>query len=788
MQLPAALDRAGPVVALWRPATPAPGTLLVEWTDGAGRLVERHLTTLDEALPEVAVRLDLRRARVAANRITARFSPRGAGGETRSEAAFSARPAAGWSQYQVLLWQDQPPEALLALPALGITGTKLLRPLSPAGQDGAARRTEAGLRWYTENLATDFYAPYHRWRPGLPETWLFDRAKALHRRDPANPAAFHREPSLSDPAWLATVAARLADTARDQAPHRPLFHNLADEGGIADLAAAWDFDISPPSLAAMRDWLRQRHGTLAALNAAWGRDFKSWDEVEPSLTQDALRDEAAVPAWMEFKAWMDVAFARAVRTGAEALRRGDPEALAALEGGQVPGWGGYDYGQLAPALDVMEIYDDLALEIARSLNPELRVLTTSFENGAPERRRLWRAWLLGARGNVVWDEAGDVVGPGGRPGPRAAELAPVWRTLTGALGTQLLDARPEPGRTAILYSQPSFRMTWLLDRRAEGGAWTERDAEAETAENAWRAPMRRAAGVLAGLGAQPRWITPEGLAAGDLARHGVRLLVLPHSLALSEEEIVALREFAAGGGLLLADVPPGGRDALGRVRPVPPLADLAASGRLRFPEALGRDDVSPVEISAVLDEAGAHPPLRALEPDGAAAAGLEMRLFRSGGALVAGIQRRDGALSERAIELRLPEPSWSRRLGGEGAATWGDRLGLRLGPEEPVLVALSATPPPAPLLSGPARAAPGDFLEFRVAWDRPMAADAHMLRFDIVDPAGRVVPWLSDTVRMPPEGGRWHLPLAISDPPGRWQVRAMDVMGGGDAIVFLEVN
>jgi hypothetical protein len=229
----------------------------------------------------------------------------------------------------------------------------------------------------------------------------------------------------------------------------------------------------------MRAWLKERHGSLAALNWAWGTDFPIWEAVTPALTRDALRSEVAVPSWMEFKAWMDIAFARAVRAGTNAIHRGDPEALAALEGAQAPGWGGYDYGQLAPAVDAMEIYDlGNAIEIARSLNPDLRVLVTCFGADAAERHRLWHAWLLGAQGTIIWDEDGSVVGPDGKPGPRGALLGPMWREQTGALGALLLEAQPAPGQVAILYSQASFRMTWLLDRRLDGDAWVERNAEA----------------------------------------------------------------------------------------------------------------------------------------------------------------------------------------------------------------------------------------------------------------------------------------------------------------------
>jgi hypothetical protein len=787
--LPApALDRTGPVVALWRPAVPAAGRLTVAWTDTAGRVVERYAVEVADDAREVAVPLDLRRAVVPDNRLSARFAPR-EGAERTAEAAFTARPAPGWPGYPVLMWQAQTAAALAALRDLGVTGTKVTDPLSAEGAVEEQRAVAVGMRFYTENIATDFYASYHRWTPGRRESWRFDAARAQHAAAPGDLAPFAREPSLSDPAWLDTVAARVADIAWRLAPYRPLFHNLGDESGIGDLAANWDFDLSAPSLDAMRDWLRRRYGTLDALNAAWGAHFADWADVRPALTDDAVRDDAAVPAWMDFKAWMDVAFARAVRVGTDAVRRGDPHALAALEGAQVPGWGGYDYGRLAGAVDVMEIYDaGNAVEIARSLNPRLRVLTTSFEGGAAERHRLWHEWLLGGAGAVIWDDAHTVVGEDGTPQPRGLEMAPLFRELGGALGALFLDAKPEPGRVAILYSQASFRVRWLLDRRAEAAPWTARDAEAEfTDDNAWRHADGRAAAALAGLGAQPRWITPETLAAGALGADGTRVLVLPQSLALSDAEVAAVRGFAAGGGLVLADVSPGERDALGRPRAAPPLGDLVQSGRLRFPAALRADGGGLAELAGLLDEAGASPPVRLLGADGAPAAGVALHLFRSGGVLLAGIERLAGDAGEE-VTLRLPGPLWVQALRGGAAPGRADRASLRVGAVDPVLLALSPDPIPAVALTGPASASRGDLVAFRVAPAGRTPAAAHLVGVTVTDPSGRAVPLLAETVRVPPEGATWRLRLAVSDAPGVWRVRAADAFGGEPTEVAVEVR
>ena len=257
----------------------------------------------------------------------------------------SAAQAADWTGYQAIIWQPGTAARDAGLRALGFDAGAVIADRDGIDAAGLEQRIAplraGGLRWYVENIATDFYAPYHRWQPGRSVTWLFDEVRRLHQANPTDPAGFIRTPSLSDPAWLERIRRRLAEQVRVHGHDRPLFYDLADEAGIADLAAFWDFDLSPDSLAGFRDWLHAEYGTLAELNRQWGTDYAAWDQAAPMLTDAALRQaDDNFSAWSDFKAWMDVAFSRAVRAGTEALHAADPAALAGLEGTQPPGWGG----------------------------------------------------------------------------------------------------------------------------------------------------------------------------------------------------------------------------------------------------------------------------------------------------------------------------------------------------------------------------------------------------------------------------------------------------------------
>jgi hypothetical protein len=603
--------------------------------------------------------------------------------------AGSAR-AAPFDEFQVIMWQDHTPAQMAGLARLGFTATKLRGTGGRIDPSNLADKQASGMPWYVENIATDFYSPYHRSVADRPVTWLFDAAKARLRTDPADTSVFVREPGLSDPAWLTAVQGRLEQVVRDQSRYRPLFYNLADEPGIGDLAAAWDADIAPSSLAAMRQWLKAQYADIAALNREWGTDFADWDAVVPELTNAAMRrTDDNYAAWADFKAWMDVAFARAVRAGTDAVHRADATALAALEGGQVPGWGGYDYSLLAPAVDVMEIYDfGGSLELARAFNPALIALRTSFSGGPRETHAAWRNLLRGGRGMIVWDERNDVVLPDGSAGPRGREIADLAASLR-AVAPAILAAEPSDDPVAVLYSQASFRTRWMLDQRPKGAAWISRDAAREYEDNTLRASRRQVLQRLAGIAVQPRILSSAMIEAGALRRDGLRVLILPHAIALSEAEANEIRAFADRGGTVLADTEPGVFDQHSRRLAAPSLSGVA-----RVPEAMllgdGADGPDALAaFAALLRRAGVTPRAELKGPDGLPATGIDARWLRRGDTTILALQAAAPWQAPGRIELRLAAPATIIDLRFPGPARQAQQFSVVLDPVAPTILSLT---------------------------------------------------------------------------------------------------
>jgi len=476
---------------------------------------------------------------------------------------------AAWDSFEIIEWQPRNKAQWKTLYGLGVTAGAVVADRdgtgTPLDQQTAVLRN-AGLRWYIENIGTDFYASYHRYTPGRPVNWRFLAAQQRYRAAPEDAAALFREPSLLDQTWRGRIRDRLVATVRQQQPFRPLYYSLGDETGIADLAAFSDFDLSPESLAGFRTWLRSQYDSLAALNAEWGTEYANWDAIQPETTRETMRrSDDNFACWNDFKAWMDIEFADALRFGTDALHRADPNALGAIEGVQLPGWGGYDYAQIGHSVDVMEIYDsDENVPLIRSINPAVIPLITSFGATPADIHGIWRSVLRGARGLILWDEDNSIVRPDGSPGPRAAVYAPIFAALHGEIGRRLIASQPLYDPVAILYSPANFRLTWLLDHRHDGDAWMDRTAESEWQDNAWRAALRGYAEALARMGLHSTFITEDQLAHGPPP---ATALILPHSIALSDQEIRTIAGFAANGGEVIADTPPGQFDLMGGGEP-----------------------------------------------------------------------------------------------------------------------------------------------------------------------------------------------------------------------------
>ena len=804
------------------------GELAISWTDVHGRLVdERKIPVELTDEDHFGFSLDLRRAAAMKNFLQVHFSFEGrnrkSAPDKREEdatATFIARPPGRlWRDYVIMMWQNYSTRDFRLLKTLGVNGGQYV------GRNSTPPDflLDNDLRWYAENIATDFYSAYHRWFPDRPVNWLFRGAKDLYRTDPSNKEAFKRHPSLSDPAWLSRIHDRLVESVRRLSPYRPVFYDLGDESGIADLAAFWDFDFSDESLVPMRLWLRERYGTLAALNRQWGTTFSNWDSVTPMTTNEAMQlTDDNYSAWADFKEWMDMAYASAVKMGVDAVRSADPDAYAGIAGGQMPGWGGYDYYRLAQSLSAIEPYDiGNNIEILRSINPHIAVVTTAFAHGPWEKHRVWYELLHGNRGLIIWDDKNEFVANDGTLGDRGREVAPYYQEIASGLGALLINSTRQADPIAIHYSQASMRTEWMLAQKLKGDAWALRRSSAdERIDNDFLRLRESWCRLIEDLGLQYNFVAYGQIEQGELIKRGYRVLILPRSSALSEAEAREIRAFAEQGGTVIVNGQPGVFDEHSRKREKSVLSDLlrdSTSGNVHGQftalsetvdyhqkRLVGKEEPARETVRLALAKSGVRPDYVVTDESGRHPVGIETHLFRNGGVTIIGLltnpqlrvdelgppefKSNDRFAKPRIVKLALPREMYvydvrlSKTLGRQKEVT------VALDPYEPAI--FTATPVAVTELeiSAPAHVRRGQSARIGLSFAHASPAATHVFHVDVIDPAGKTVDYYSGNVIASNGSAAKLLPLAYNDARGKWTVRVHDLLSGQTRTAAMEVD
>jgi len=812
-------ERDGPVTAVYRTngLATGKGTLSIKWSDALGRVVEDRsvpVTLTDEN--EIRFTLDGRRSVAMENTVDARLVFEGMNRkgqpdrrDEQAQVKFIARPAdRDWRDYRIIMWQQYPAELWKTLMTLGINAGQYVGRNEPP-----AKFLEGNnLQWYAENIATDFYSEYHRYFGDRPVNWRFTEAKELYKRDPSSKEAFKRHPGLSDPVWLEKIHDRLVSVARKHAPYRPLFYDLGDESGIANLAAAWDFDFSDQSLAEMRTWLKQRYGNLAALNGQWGTQFTSWDAVTPETTAEAMKHtDANFSSWADHKEWMDIAFARALRLGVDAIHSVDEKAFVGIAGGQMPGWGGYDYARLTEALNFIEPYDiGNNIEIIRSLAPAMPVVTTSFARGPWEKHRVWYELLHGNRGLIIWDEKHDFGHRDGTPGPRGIEAGTYYNESRAGIGALLINSQREADPIAIHYSQASCRTDWMLRNQPHGDAWVSRTPSAERSDNDFLRLRESYCRLVEDLGLQYRFVSYSQMERGELARGGYRILILPDSTALSSEEAAAIRQFVASGGKVIATGEIGTSDQHSRRLTESQLSDMEGKV-IRIPgdvlnyhrdRLMGKEGAVASAARKIFTDAGVRPVFRVADEYGRTVTGVETHVFRNGGAVIVGLlsnpQLRVDELGPpefksnerfekpRRLRLMLPAESYVYDIRKPELLGKRTQVDVSLDPYEPALYALLPVAAPALRVSVSDQAARGNIAQ--VGFSLESAAATSVFHATVKDPAGSTVPHYSGNFVGSEGHGGMEIPFALNDSPGKWDLQVRDVLTGNIAQHSIEVQ
>ncbi len=354
------------------------------------------------------------------------------------------------------------------------------------------------------------------------------------------------------------VRERVEQATEATARYRPLGYNCGDELSVTHYVTPFDYDFSPSALEHFREWLQTEYETLAALNAEWATDFATRDAVMP-MTAEEVRGRGNYAPWADHRTFMEVSYANFFRFIDDEIEARDPGARLGISGTQAAeAYGGYDWWRLTDALDFAQTYDHKTTgEMHRSFHDMLTAPWWGYAQTDPNLgHRLWRRLLNDNDGgsyftwsyvywpDLTWTES-------------TADSIPHMEDIQGGIA-RLLNACDERAADVwVHYSHPSIHGSWITGGQDtftnNRGGWVK---------------------AIEDLGMQMKFVSYAQIEKGALTEDMPRALVLPYSVAISDEEASEIEAYVKAGGTVIGDARIGLMDEHCRARDVGALDDL----------------------------------------------------------------------------------------------------------------------------------------------------------------------------------------------------------------------
>jgi len=359
-----------------------------------------------------------------------------------------------------------------------------------------------------------------------------------------------------------------------------------------------------------RGWLKQKYGTLEALNAAWYRGYTAWDEVEPNRLSTIL----SYTDYIDWKSFIVAKLGEDLGARYQAVKRGAPDRVATSHAagvglfasphyweGQSDDWtmaaqvdyyGTSFYPKHSAFVDRDTEWRGALLDFTRSFGYAggrdgfwIGELQAGFGTIAlnvsptvtPADLRIW-TWSALARGakaiatyayypmSTGYESGGfGLVQLDGTITERAKAAGAIAR-LVGSHSPLFLAARPLPSQVAVVYNPLSHFVGGRQRAAAYGGPQGEvAGIERDSLLGVYRA--------LFPSNVPLDFVHADYLKAAELAAY--RLVVLPYPLMLRASAAAELREYVRAGGSLVLEARAGWNDESGRAASVIPGLGLA---------------------------------------------------------------------------------------------------------------------------------------------------------------------------------------------------------------------
>ncbi len=391
-----------------------------------------------------------------------------------------------------------------------------------------------------------------------------------------------------------------------------------------------EFGFNPSTQARFRSWLRDKYGTLAALNAAWYRTYSTWDDVEAPRFPTIL----SYTDYIDWRMFIDDKLAGDLALRVRAIRSADRthpitshSDAPSLFTSPTDGYGEPDDFRMSANADFYgtSMYPmhsesthpwsnamlDTALDFSRSAGHSFRKGfwigelqagqgATGMRIAAPvapadETFWIWEAIAHGAREFAVYawypmssgfeSNGYGLINLDGTITDRA-RAAGKAAAMVGRHASSLLSATPAPAKVAILYN----RLAYMV-----GGSQP-------SLSRLGRAPIDSAIGLHRAFAEQQipvDFVSTEDVAAGKLGQY--RILFVPFPVMLSRKVAGGIQRYVQGGGVAVAEARLAWNDARGMASAIIPGSglDKVFGGREKVIEPADRPQMT-IDASAGL--------------------------------------------------------------------------------------------------------------------------------------------------------------------------------------------
>ncbi len=322
-------------------------------------------------------------------------------------------------------------------------------------------------------------------------------------------------------------------------------YSVGDECG-------YDLRTDEHTLAAFREWLRERYATIDALNEAWGTEIASFSDIQ-------FGDGAPLQQRLAEHIFGDDLFIDALAAARELAEGVDPRNRLGISGTRDPAhYIGFDWWRLMETLTHLTFYDGLQRECIRSWRKPGDMLTSFIGYDDPDANEVmaryfpWIELFSGMQGVSIYSATSGDLGGYVRPDLTLTNRAQ-WHIeetaeLKSGIGKALLTAERTPAPIALHYSQPSIHLAKMLGRPALG-------------------TLTSVAEIIKDLGLQFDFISSAQLEAGVLAERDYDAFIMADSVAVTDEELAAAEAYARSGGAVITFGATGAFTREGKPRP-----------------------------------------------------------------------------------------------------------------------------------------------------------------------------------------------------------------------------